>query len=681
MLRSSGDTRDQHLFEDWQSEFPYPSHIMIKLRRLAVATSKRILLLLSATMISILAGCGGGTKTVQNPPPPPVTAVSIAFQPAPIGSIPITATTALTAVVSNDSTNAGVDWSLLCNKNTKCGSLSPLHTDSGKAAIYTPPATISGDSQTVTIEAFATADPSKNIVTPVTVTNPTVTGFDGSLKGTYVFQTRGIDVNGVFQLAGVITLDGKGGITSGEQTHSDVLQSLLDPIIGGSYTIGPDGRGTLTIKTADPNIGQLGIENLSLVVLSPSQALIATLDDPNLQTSGETSSGTLDMQISPTAPTGGYAFSVTGTDVVTLLATAWGGIINVDAPRTISGAGSLVDQDVAGTLTNCPAPAFSGTVSDPDSYGMVKFDLTFDPTVCFVSSPTIEFTGYIVDGVHIKLIESDTNGSGTGGATSGIAIAQGAATGTFIDNKSFAGTYVFGILGQDPTGFATSLASVGEFASDSNGNITSGFNDEFLAGSGIQISDALTGTYTLDSTGSGRVDSFLSFTNNGPGPEFIFYLTGNGNPPLILDADATLGSIGSGIAYPQAAPPSSFNGKYGLYFTQGSSGAEIDGTARIAADPTTGTLSGVVDTNFFLSSNPNTPLTGTFGTIPQSGRFTGTLNNTLFPTPGTAANTLAMAFYLIDSAHGFFIETDSVASGELTFGYFAARTPVCQGCK
>jgi hypothetical protein len=25
VLRSSGDTRDQHLFEDWQSEFQYPS--------------------------------------------------------------------------------------------------------------------------------------------------------------------------------------------------------------------------------------------------------------------------------------------------------------------------------------------------------------------------------------------------------------------------------------------------------------------------------------------------------------------------------------------------------------------------------------------------------------------------------------------------------------------------------
>jgi hypothetical protein len=286
----------------------------------------------------------------------------------------------------------------------------------------------------------------------------------------------------------------------------------------------------------------------------------------------------------------------------------------------------------------------------------------------------------MVDAVHIKLIESDNHGSGTGGATSGIAIAQGAATGTFTNNKSFAAKYVFGILGQDLSGFPTSLASVGRFTADSSGNLTSGFNDEYLAGFGVPISDTFTGTYTLDSTGTGRVDSFLNFGKNGPGPEFIFYLTGNGSPPLILDADVNLGSLGAGIAYPQAASPFSFNGKYGLYFTQNLGGGENDSTAQITVDRTTDTLSGVVDTNFFSSPNPNTPLTGTFRAIPTTGRFAGRLTNTFFPTPGSTPNTIAVEFYLIDSGHGFFIETDSLSSGELSFGYFAIRTPVCQGC-
>src|SRR5258708_10464135 len=109
VLQSSENIRDQRSpLEGYRSGFPYPSQIMIKqLRRLAVAIRRSILLLLSVAMIAILAGCGGGTTSVQTPPPHPATAVSIAFQPAPTRSIPINATAALTAVVSNDSSNAG----------------------------------------------------------------------------------------------------------------------------------------------------------------------------------------------------------------------------------------------------------------------------------------------------------------------------------------------------------------------------------------------------------------------------------------------------------------------------------------------------------------------------------------------------------------------------------------------
>jgi hypothetical protein len=148
-----------------------------------VAIRKWIPIFASAVMISVLAGCGKSTTNVQNPPAPATTAVSIAFHPAPAGSINLNSTTAITAVVSNDSSNAGVDWALLCQSNVNCGTLSPLHTQSGAAATYTPPPIISGNSQTFTIEAFATADHTKNVVTAITIT-----GFAGNLKGTYLFN-------------------------------------------------------------------------------------------------------------------------------------------------------------------------------------------------------------------------------------------------------------------------------------------------------------------------------------------------------------------------------------------------------------------------------------------------------------------------------------------------------------
>lgn len=634
---------------------------------------KRIQLTLSLSTIALFVGCGGGNTHVQNAPPPSLSsAVSIVFQPAPPTSVTANTTAPFTAVVGNDPSNAGVDWSLVCTSGSPCGTLNPLHTASGAATTYTPPASIQGNSASANILAFATADHTKNVVASINVT-----GFKHGLAGTFVFQSSGTDTNGAYQVAGVIVLNGNSAVTSGEQTHCDPVQCVSDVISGGSYSVSQDSRGTLTLITGDTNIGQLGTENFSLVLLSNSHALIASLDDPNLQSSGESSVGTMDLQTAPAKLSGGYAFAVSGTDIASASPVAWGGILNVDSPRTISGAGSLIDQDLAGTITSCPAPEVSGTVSDPDPLGMVTFNLSFDPSTCFIPSPSVQFTGYMVDPTHVALIETDNNGSGTGSSAAGIAISQGAATGTFTNQSSFANNYVFGLLGQDLSGIPVSLSSVGRFTADASGNLTNGFNDEFLSGFFLEVSDAFTGTYTLDPTGSGRVDSFITFSNSSnPGAELIFYLTGNGNPPLTLyaDGDVNSGPLGmaTGIAYQQAAPPFAFIGKYGLNFTTSSS----VGTGQISVDPTLmPPLSGIVDTNLSSSPNPNSPLTGTFGPIPSGGNFPGTLTNTFFILANN--NTVSGSFYLIDPGHGFFIETDSQS---LFLGYFASRTPICQGC-
>ncbi len=643
-----------------------------------MATRRWILLLLSVAMISGLAGCGGSSTNVQNQPAPAVSSVAIAFQPAPPATVSQIATAPITAVVSNDSTNAGVDWALLCQNIGNCGTLSPLHTASGKAATYTPPTTPSGNIQPVTIEAFATADHTKNVVATMNVT-----GFAGMLKGTYVFETRGLDANGSYQLAGVIVLDGNGNVTSGEQTHNDPLVSVSDTIIKGSYTIGPDGRGALTLVTDDLNIGQQGTESLALVLLSSSHAYLATLDtNTTLLPSNETSSGSLDLQTSTKAPTGGYAFVVNGVDISNQ-SMAMGGVLNIDSPNSISGAGSVADQDDAGSVT--PGATLSGTLTKPDALGSLKFNLTTG------FAPALQFTGYIVDATHIKLIESDNAGSGVGfGTTAGVAIGQGAATGTFTNNNSFAGAYVFDILGQDPNGVPTSLASVGQFSADASGNVNSGYDDEEMIAFGLEISDSFTGSYTLDPSGTGRVDSTITFAANGPGPELIFYLAGNGNPPLLLDADdnsssSGVGASGMGVAQPQAASlsSSSFNGRYGLMFTQevSSNESENDATGQIVVNETLDTLTGAIDTDEKFASGPDTPVTGTFVAIPSSGRFTGTLFNSFFLSPNpTVPSTIAVAFYLVNPGYGFFIETDSLTSGELTLGSFAARTLVCSAC-
>ena len=633
------------------------------------------------TMTSLLAGCGGvNTFNVQNPGPPPSNShVSVVFQPAPAGSISINAIAPITAVVNNDPSNAGVDWAVTCQSAGNCGSLSSLHTASGQATTYTPPPTLTGNSVAVTIVAFATADHSQNVVAPFTIS-----AFGNVLKGAYVLQVQGIDSSlNPYQLAGVIVLDGNGGITSGEQT-----MNVTDPITGlyvclsdtisrqgSSYFIGADGRGTITIAlTNDPDIG---VETFSIVALSGSQALVTALPTTTAQVSG---TGTMDLQTAVAAPSNGYAFVVSGTDFSSASPTAIGGILNIDSPNTISGKHSVTDQNLAGTLV--VDQKLSGTISNPDAFGAVTLNLSV-PT--FPSTTAFQFTGYIVDASHIKLIESD-NAAGVGalGATAGIAIGQGSATGSF---NSFSGTYVFGVLGEDLLFFQPSTAaSAGVFTADGSGLITNGYTDTSLLGAGIQVSASFDGRYSLSPPGIGRVRSTFSHISPPPlggfHPSFIFYLTGNGNPPLVLEsANANFANplfVGAGIAYPQVGPLT-FGGDYGFSFTQ-QNGSEGDGTGQMTANPAANSpLSGAVDSNLLFNTSFDNPSSGTFSAPSANGLFPATLSSQIFEFSPFAAD-----FYIIDPSHGFFVETDLVnanaPSGVVSFGYYAARTPVCAGC-
>ena len=661
-----------------------------------MATRPWILLLVFAA-ISMLAGCGGGsTANVQNPPPPPVQTVSIAFQSVPTGSLQPSQPTNLTAVVNNDASNAGVDWTVACQVAGNCGSLSSLHTSSGQAITYTPPSTLSGNTLTVNIVAFATADHTQNVDAAITIT-----AFGNNLTGTYVLQVQGVDASlGRYQFAGAIVLDGNGQITSGKQTVNFLdlaVGSLLSksvPIAGGSYFLGAHGRGTITVNTNDPEIGLNGTETFRFVFLSSSQALIAQVD------STASASGTMDLQTSVNTPSGGYAFVVSGTDVSTTLPTAFGGIFNIDSPNTISGNGSISDQNLAGALAL--RQTLSGTISNPDAFGAVTIDLSPG----FAGAP-VQFIGYIVDSTHMKLIETD-NSSGTGfGSTGGIAIGQGPATGTFTSVAALSGDYVFGMLGDDlsiPNILGifeqSTFTSIGRFTANGSGNLTHGFTDTFLQGNcaqpscaqtgilGAKISGAFTGTYAIGNTGLGRGRALFTFSPQPTPafqPQFFFYLTGPGSPVLLLDGgDLTVNnnypSMGVGIAYPQSVASLTFGGTYGFSLVQ-QNGTEVNSTAQLGADTTVDTLSGLMDTSFGSFDND---LTGSFNAPSSNGRFAANLSSQAFEFTSPITSSLTTEFYVIDPNHGFFVETDlkdpNGPSGVVSFGYYAARTPVCAGC-
>lgn len=682
-----------------------------------MATERWILSLLSAAMMAVLAGCSSSnTFNVQNPPPPPSSKLAIELSTAPTSPLPINQTTTLVATVTDDPSNAGVDWSLTCSNTGHCGTLSTRHTASAGAVTYTPPASFPANSETVSIVALATADNNKNVLASISIT-----AFGSNLQGTYVLQAQGVDATGSFnpyQFAGLIVLDGNGVITSGEQTvnfndpTTGLFVSKTEPIIqsgtlgSSSYFLGPDGRGTITINPNDD--AALGIETFDFVFLSSSsnpQALVSAFSNSAspIQISG---TGTMDLQDAkfqttppPTLMPGGYAFAVSGTDFTLGVPIAIGGILDIDSSNNVITGGSVTDEVVAINGVGSPPVADSAKPSGSVSYTPGPFGgiITLALTANFPNNPVqLTFTGYIVDGSHIRLIESDTEGAGW---TAGLAVAQAVSPGSFT---TFSGTYVFGVQGTDLSiGDPSTLTSAGVFNADAG----SGYMDTFLQAYsnpvtgtvGAQISASFNGTTAVDTKGIGRVRS--AFTGFAPpakpgfAPAFIFYLTGSGSCPadrscpalFLANGGKNYPFLGAGIAYPQTAPLT-FGGDYGFSFTQQNGGEETDGTAQFTADSTTNppTLSGFADVSIYGGDVQSAQaFSGTFNSPASNGLFAATLENGSSDNPSSNAfisSPFAADFYIIDQDHGFFIETDLVdpnaPSGLVSFGYYACRNSV-----
>lgn len=469
---------------------------------------------------------------------------------------------------------------------------------------------------------------------------------NATLNGAYVFHVNGRDTfakvaPGAYGIVGVLDADGNGNITNGEQLYSDQPYSKLDSITG-SYSIGTDGRGTITLDTGDSHIGVNGVETFSVALLSGVHGLMAQFD------TSATSSGALDLQNSQASKAilaNGYAFISSGVDVNDPRgAMGLGGVFNVDSPGTISGSGSVADVNDNGIVIT--AATVSGTVAAPDPFGKVVVNLTLN------STNFATLIGFIVDSTHVRLIENDT----TFGTTTGEAFAQGNNTGTFTSNSAFKGTFVYGTEGYGTQGGTPLLPTVygGLFTADGSGNIINGYTDQNEFGS--VIDDTLTGTYAVDSSGTGRTTSRTFYGGNGAGPSLNFYLTGASDvSALALQMDASPFIETAGNVYTQAAGPftaSSFEGPYAAGFSAfPAAGGEDDGSGEISSDGVS-SLSGKVDVNYSFSPVSDQALSGSY-TANSDGRFTSSL------TAGTVFSADAEAFYIISSTQGLFVETDA----------------------
>jgi hypothetical protein len=575
---------------------------------------KALLSLLTVVFVaSFVTACSSSKKAPL--------AIQVTLAPAPPASLQVSTTVQLTAQLINDTAAAGVDWSVTCT-SSDCGSIAPAHTASGGATTYTSPATVpTGGS--VTITAASTTDPTATATATITITP---VGSNASLTGQYAIAATGMNVNGFYALAGSITADGNGNITGGEEDFSDTTISELGSSILGTYLIGSDGRGSITL-----NPSGLPQQVFSVAVTSASHGLIIEADGT------ATSSGTIDLQSNTSfvggVPGGTLVFSTQGWDLSDSAGSTLGGALNTTPSSAGDGSGTIA----TGALDLSDA-GFIGTtdLSTVTDLGYTTFDGN-GRSVLSSASLGLSFSIYMVTPGVYRAVETD-NSFVTGGSFMNSAPAFNVDSNNVStwDPSQLTGPFVFSDNGQEsglgPVGFA------GQFTTDGVSAITAGFSDANEAGD--VTSAAVTGTYGFPTDFAGNLQPrlvVLFATGNGDGgglSTFFVYLTDptvnvlDPNNPIVgaggLFADADAVAVGNGAVVEQS--PAVFQGNYAINFTLDAQTDEQEDIVGQGLSDGVSMITGNVDAAIVGDFATGLPTVVTFTADPNNlGRFTGTV--------------------------------------------------------
>jgi hypothetical protein len=500
-----------------------------------------------------------------------------------------------------------------------------------------------------------------------TITNPVAPPSgnfsNGNLKGTYVFSASGTDANGYpFAMLGTFTANGNGGITTGAIDINDAEfpsgPLANSPINNNStYSIGPDGRGLVTLGVPHNPFGSPSGANIILdCVLADSTQGLVTAFDTNYS-----GSGTFDLQTAAT-PSGSYAFSLSGSS-------SGGSLYATVGNFAVSGgAFSGLDDLNEGGLRNYADQALTGSLTlGPSSTPSTTFD-----TAAFNGV----FDTVAVDSTHLKLIEMDSTAT-----LSGDAYSQ-----TSSNNTIPAETLAFTLDGLAASG--APLAAGGFMVTDGAGNITTASTEDYNSGGSASSNPGpFTATYTAAGTGRYTLANFATFVPANA--TFVAYPSSGGL--LLLEGDS-VGNITFGAAYPQTAGATfAASQGYALNLSginlgssqTGQPASEVDDIAEFTANSSGATVTGIIDENSPSGAssgglggggggpNGDIPLDGNYAGPDSTGRgqisaSAGSQNSS------TLNGGFLINFYTTDGTTFPFIEMDS---GQVGAGIFLLQNP------
>jgi hypothetical protein len=595
--------------------------------------------------------------------------VAIALAQTPPASISAGAATNFSATVTDGAvvSQPGVDWSVTCG-STACGSFIPQHTASSVVTSYTAPS-VAPPGGAVTVTATATADPTQQVSATLTVTQATLN--NALLNGQYAFLLSGVQVEGTSALAGSIIADGNGNITSGEESLPG--QSSAVTGIVGSYFIGSDGRGTMTL-TGLPGYGYGGWLNgqqiFAIAVVDSTLASLEEFDGSgnyNINSNpvvgpwyGSTLRGDLELQEPrdfSVPPTGPYAFACAHGGPpfsATPYAAYYGGVLNADS------FGNITSFSMDRYVDGITGSIVSGTYG-PQSFGAAD---SFGHGTVNLGPYSLNY--FMVDSGHIIVLASSS--SDLTGLPAGHIYLQSSTA------PSTAGTYLFTLAGSTPTYSANGATAVGSspqaiggwFTSDSSGNLT-GYLD--TNNNGTVESAPVSGTLAASAV-SGR---WIVTLSGGGASQFAAYPTlSQGWLMFQLDTRKS----GTGTALAQSLPSPTFQGDYAgsvqqLGVVDGARnsqtvglpvGAWSDASGQIIASSSS-TITGTLDidqvnglflgpSGDFWTQTPGASVTGDF-TAGAQGRFSGSLTT-------TQLGTMGVILYVVDDSTVLLLEGDAI---------------------
>jgi hypothetical protein len=470
----------------------------------------------------------------------------------------------------------------------------------------------------------------------------TIVFSNASLAGDYTFSYAGDDGTGFLAIAGQFTADPNSGTITGTE---DFLDRGNGPSTGqavsGTYSIGPDGRGSVDLTGSTGEIWQIALS-------SDQHALLINFNQGNAA-----GSGTIDQQTSATALAAGrYVFQLSGLDG-SGLTTGTAGTFTSFGSGTLAPAlgGNVIDVNDAGSLTTDDT-SLTGTFT-ATSLSLQSSALTT------LTGGTATFDYFLVNARHLRLIETDGNAFLAGDVFAAPTVPSGGYNATLLAS----GNYAFTMGGATNSPYAAGgvfVSDGGGTSATTSGNITGGVFDNNNGGAHFQTDVALKSTtYGVDQN-TGRIASSISTTAGTF--DWAGYATSPTDPTkpnsvevLMVETDSN--ATASGIAYLQSstAQPS---GSFSLNLTgqaTGNTAGEQDVLAQIDLSGTT--LTGAMDINNFALGQIQSGLNivssrSTISSTDGNGRGTATIaaaNGASFP----------VAYYVVDSDSVLMLETDN----------------------